>query len=188
MTRTRDGTIRFPSLSSLIRDFGLGSVSGYPHVKALQRFVLIYTRKYLAPPPLSFASVHRQGNDFVGSLSEPARPTGCLRYRSCEPPRGVGCRRRSPAAWDLVSLRDPAGAPYCPRAFHHNRIVTGLANVLGTHASNIMSHIGPYPQHNRSEDLKRVIVTPAVYPRLDEPLHFDIQSTGQKSHCVNINL
>ena len=37
-------------------------------------------------------------------------------------------------------------------------------------------------------DLKRVIVTPAVYPRLDEPLHFDIQSTGQKSHCVNITL
>ena len=31
-------------------------------------------------------------------------------------------------------------------------------------------------------------VTPAVYPRLDEPLHFDIQSTGQKSHCVNITL
>ncbi|KAF1986921.1 hypothetical protein K402DRAFT_331257, partial [Aulographum hederae CBS 113979] len=33
--------------------------------------------------------------------------------------------------------------------------------------------------------LKRVIVTPAVYPRLVESLHFDIQSTGQKSHCVN---
>ncbi|KAI8119919.1 hypothetical protein CVS40_8754 [Lucilia cuprina] len=33
--------------------------------------------------------------------------------------------------------------------------------------------------------LKRVIVTPAVYPRLLEFLHFDIQSTGQKSHCVN---
>ena len=32
--------------------------------------------------------------------------------------------------------------------------------------------------------LKRVIVTPAVYPRLFEFLHFDIQSTGQKSHCV----
>ncbi|KAI0965256.1 hypothetical protein F4678DRAFT_453244 [Xylaria arbuscula] len=32
----------------------------------------------------------------------------------------------------------------------------------------------------------RVIVTPAVYPRLVELLHFDIQSTGQKSHCVNI--
>ena len=34
-------------------------------------------------------------------------------------------------------------------------------------------------------NLKRVIVTPAVYPRLVEFLHFDIQSTGQKSHCVN---
>src|ERR1700689_5906697 len=32
---------------------------------------------------------------------------------------------------------------------------------------------------------RRVIVTPAVYPRLVEFLHFDIQSTGQKSHCVN---
>ena len=27
--------------------------------------------------------------------------------------------------------------------------------------------------------------TPAVYPRLLEFLHFDIQSNGQKSHCVN---
>ncbi|XP_040933480.1 uncharacterized protein [Gossypium hirsutum] len=34
--------------------------------------------------------------------------------------------------------------------------------------------------------LKRVIVTPAVYPCLVEFLHFDIQSTGQKSHCVSI--
>uniref|UniRef100_A0A182YR97 Uncharacterized protein n=1 Tax=Anopheles stephensi TaxID=30069 RepID=A0A182YR97_ANOST len=33
--------------------------------------------------------------------------------------------------------------------------------------------------------LKRVIVTPAVYPRLLEFLHVDIQSTGQKSHGVN---
>ena len=33
-------------------------------------------------------------------------------------------------------------------------------------------------------EFKRVIVTPAVYPRLVEFLHFDIQSTGQKSHCV----
>ncbi|PHT26546.1 Regulator of rDNA transcription protein 15 [Capsicum baccatum] len=34
--------------------------------------------------------------------------------------------------------------------------------------------------------LKRVIVTPAVYPSLVEFLQFDIQSTGQKSYCVNI--
>ncbi|PIA12640.1 hypothetical protein COEREDRAFT_94980 [Coemansia reversa NRRL 1564] len=46
------------------------------------------------------------------------------------------------------------------------------------------------PQPNSPSDnafgyLKRVIVTPAVYPRLVEFLHGDIQSTGQKSHCVN---
>lgn len=35
--------------------------------------------------------------------------------------------------------------------------------------------------------LKRVIVTPAVYPRLLELRHFHIQSTGQNSHCVNIS-
>ena len=34
--------------------------------------------------------------------------------------------------------------------------------------------------------LERVIVTPAVYPRFIEFLHFDIQSTGQKSHRINI--
>ena len=33
--------------------------------------------------------------------------------------------------------------------------------------------------------LERVIVTPAVYPRLFEFHRFDLQSTGQKSHCVN---
>jgi len=33
--------------------------------------------------------------------------------------------------------------------------------------------------------LDGVIVTSAVYLRLLEILPFDIQSTGQKSHCVN---
>ena len=41
------------------------------------------------------------------------------------------------------------------------------------------------PQLGRGVGFLRVIVTPAVYPRLLEFLHFDIQSTGQKSHCVN---
>ena len=36
-----------------------------------------------------------------------------------------------------------------------------------------------------SETFKRVIVTPAVYPRLVEFLRFNIQSTGQKSRRVN---
>ncbi len=35
--------------------------------------------------------------------------------------------------------------------------------------------------------LKRVIVTPAVYPRLVEYLRSDIQSTWQKSRCVKNN-
>ena len=34
--------------------------------------------------------------------------------------------------------------------------------------------------------LKRVIITPAVYPGLFELDHFDTQSTGQKSHCANM--
>ena len=33
--------------------------------------------------------------------------------------------------------------------------------------------------------LKRVIVTPAVYPRFIKLHHYDIQSTGQKAHCIN---
>ena len=33
--------------------------------------------------------------------------------------------------------------------------------------------------------LKRVLVTPAIYRCFIEFLHFDIQSTGQKSHHVN---
>ena len=38
------------------------------------------------------------------------------------------------------------------------------------------------------ESFKRVIVTPAVNPHLFELLHFDIQSTGQKSRSVNTGL
>ena len=41
------------------------------------------------------------------------------------------------------------------------------------------------PPPVKAPTLKRVIVTPAVYPRLIEFLHFDIQSTGQKSHYVS---
>jgi hypothetical protein len=39
---------------------------------------------------------------------------------------------------------------------------------------------------NKKVDEAFRLVTPAVYPRLDESLHFDIQSIGQKSLCVNI--
>eukprot|EP00831_Metopus_contortus_P006926 TRINITY_DN12649_c0_g1_i10.p1 TRINITY_DN12649_c0_g1~~TRINITY_DN12649_c0_g1_i10.p1 ORF type:complete len:133 (+),score=30.56 TRINITY_DN12649_c0_g1_i10:34-432(+) len=33
--------------------------------------------------------------------------------------------------------------------------------------------------------VQETVVTPAVYQSLVEFLHFDIHSTGQKSHCVN---
>uniref|UniRef100_A0A6N2K4W0 Senescence-associated protein n=1 Tax=Salix viminalis TaxID=40686 RepID=A0A6N2K4W0_SALVM len=47
------------------------------------------------------------------------------------------------------------------------------------------SRQGQWESHDEAFGyLKRVIVTPAVYPRLVEFLHFDIQSTGQKSHCA----
>ncbi|KAG6627144.1 hypothetical protein CIPAW_15G105600 [Carya illinoinensis] len=49
------------------------------------------------------------------------------------------------------------------------------------------SRQGQWESHDEAFGyLKRVIVTPAVYPRLVEFLHFDIQSTRQKSHCVSI--
>ena len=36
-------------------------------------------------------------------------------------------------------------------------------------------------------DIERVMITLAIYPRLDEPSHFDIQSTVQ-TYCVTIYL
>ncbi|CAN6969582.1 unnamed protein product [Brassica oleracea var. botrytis] len=49
------------------------------------------------------------------------------------------------------------------------------------------SRQGQWESHDEAFGyLKRVIVTPAVYPRLVEFLHFDIQSTGQKSHCLAV--
>ena len=58
--------------------------------------------------------------------------------------------------------------------------------MLGTPPAFILSQDQTLIDDEAFGYLKRVIVTPAVYPRLVEFLHFDIQSTGQKSHCVNI--
>ena len=41
-------------------------------------------------------------------------------------------------------------------------------------------------QRCEAEEDSVVVLDSRYY--LDEPLHFDIQSTGQKSHCVNITL
>ena len=43
--------------------------------------------------------------------------------------------------------------------------------------------VGGGPRHLQL--CKRVVGTPAVYPRLFEFHPCDIQSTGQKSHCFN---
>ncbi|KAH0951346.1 hypothetical protein HN011_004823 [Eciton burchellii] len=42
-----------------------------------------------------------------------------------------------------------------------------------------------FPKDISTGRVKRVIVTPAVYPRLLEFLYYNIQSTAQKSNCVN---
>nr|QXI72951.1 hypothetical protein Solyc00g068970.2 [Solanum lycopersicum] len=66
----------------------------------------------------------------------------------------------------------------------------GRADIEGSKSNVAMNVLLPqdsYPSDYEAFGyLKRVIVTPAVYPRLVEFLHFDIQSTVQKSHCVNI--
>jgi len=52
--------------------------------------------------------------------------------------------------------------------------------------------INPFMRVSKEDEafgyLKRVIVTPAVYPRVGESRHIDIQSTGQKSGCVRQHL
>ena len=63
----------------------------------------------------------------------------------------------------------------------------GVGTAPGTRSNHRLSK-SQSPFREAFGYLKRVIVTPAVYPRLVESLHFDIQSTGQKSHCVNITL
>ena len=56
-------------------------------------------------------------------------------------------------------------------------------------AASLLLHkpyLGEEPQPSNTQLLSfHVIVTSAVNPRLIEFHHIDIQSTGQKSHCVN---
>ena len=49
-----------------------------------------------------------------------------------------------------------------------------LCGLCHVHTLHFVAHLPPH----------RVIVTPAVHPRLVEFRHFDVQSTGQKSYCV----
>ncbi|KAL7458296.1 hypothetical protein ACHAWC_010979 [Mediolabrus comicus] len=95
------------------------------------------------------------------------------------------------------------GFPVCIRTENQNQVsfypfvlheISVLIELTLGHLCYCLTDVPPQPNSppdvvSRDDEafgyLKRVIVTPAVYPRLVEFLHFDIQSTGQKSHCVN---
>ncbi|KAL7462353.1 hypothetical protein ACHAXS_002824 [Conticribra weissflogii] len=95
------------------------------------------------------------------------------------------------------------GFPVCIRTGYQNQVsfypfvlheISVLIELTLGHLCYCLTDVPPQPNSppdvvSRDDEafgyLKRVIVTPAVYPRLVEFLHFDIQSTGQKSHCVN---
>lgn len=79
------------------------------------------------------------------------------------------CRKVTPAGeWPRSLLRHGGIYPSVPYPAVTTRRHPGCATIAPTQAS---------------EMLKRVIVTPTVYPCFIEFVHFDIQSTGQKSHC-----
>ncbi|KAF5835802.1 senescence-associated protein [Dunaliella salina] len=70
-----------------------------------------------------------------------------------------------------------ASYPCCfyPFVLHEISVIVEL--ILG-HLRYSLTDVPPQP--NSPPDNR------VVHPRLVEFLHFDIQSTGQKSHCVNI--
>jgi hypothetical protein len=70
---------------------------------------------------------------------------------------------------------------------YKNRLIVRSSPQFDGVAQHMWTCLQPYGKAflSQGSKFKRVIVTPAVYPRLVEFLHFDIQSTGQKSHCVN---
>ncbi|KAH9087992.1 hypothetical protein Ae201684P_008120 [Aphanomyces euteiches] len=74
-----------------------------------------------------------------------------------------------------------------PKSFHNVRLESSStgSSFPADFSKPVPLAVGSLDNDEAFGYLKRVIVTPAVYPRLVESLHFDIQSTGQKSHCVN---
>ncbi|CAK1600490.1 unnamed protein product [Parnassius mnemosyne] len=108
----------------------------------------------------SLTDVPPQSNSPPGSVLEPDH-AGVVRRRALPP-------RRHSARLERNTVRPPIKST----AHRFRPTDDDRANDLP-----LMLHLSCL--------LKRVIVTPAVYPRLLEFLHVDIQSTGQKSHCVN---
>ena len=73
----------------------------------------------------------------------------------------------------------------------HTGVLSSLTERVPTYSPSRCVHANSSRCHptlatrRNEKSIKRVLFTPAVYPRLFELLHFDIQSTGQKSRCVN---
>ena len=57
--------------------------------------------------------------------------------------------------------------------------------VIDATTRHIQQKLQRFDRHFKAATLKIVIVAPFVYPRLVEFVYFDIQSTRQKSQCVN---
>ncbi|KAL6266135.1 hypothetical protein P5V15_002995 [Pogonomyrmex californicus] len=90
---------------------------------------------------------------------------------------GGACRKQTRGAGNPTDLGGT-------RAYHQARAPLAAGTDLSRRCPTLTTR--RWGWHMDVIDLlKRVIVTPAVYPRLLEFLHVDIQSTGQKSHCVN---
>ena len=77
----------------------------------------------------------------------------------------------------IISLKPPVVHPALSSVTTHD------VSSRKSHPRIIVFHHSPRTGHSYTQ--KRVIVTPAVNPRFIELLRFDIQSTGQKSRCVN---
>ncbi|CAA3000154.1 Hypothetical predicted protein [Olea europaea subsp. europaea] len=103
----------------------------------------------------------------------------------------IGCRR-SPPEFPLASPRSGTVyhllGPNSPTLGEFYFTMKGRADIEGLKNNVAMDTWPPQASYPCDDEafgyLKRVIVIPAVYPRLVEFLHFDIQSTGKKSHSV----
>ena len=94
------------------------------------------------------------------------------------------CRRSAPLQLVKKSISMDEGQyvpPPCPRC----RCRCNASRTWGERELGPVKCLGPgFSWAGRCRrSLKRVIVTPAVYPRLVESLHFDIQSTGCRCRC-----
>ncbi|CAA2965982.1 Hypothetical predicted protein [Olea europaea subsp. europaea] len=114
--------------------------------------------------------------------------TGCCNSRSCI----LQLKNFSTTKHEAIS---PAHVPYWwvnnPTLGEFYFTMIGRADIEGLKNNVAMNAWPPQASYPCDDEafgyLKRVIVILVVYPRLVEFLHFDIQSTGQKSHCVSIH-